>query len=79
MCVTCDCLDYFCEVSQLYNENGMQRFFVKGSLYGQRNQDTGLWINVRTENYIYFSTKTYVVGTQRTVSMRGFFEHPKHV
>ena len=39
MCVTCDFLDYFCEVSQLYDENGMQRIFVKGSLYGQMTQD----------------------------------------
>ena len=32
------------------------------------------------QNYfLYFSCKTHVVGTQRTVSMRGSFEHPKHM
>ena len=30
--------------------------------------------------FFYFSTKTYVVGTQKNnVSMRWFFEYPKHM
>ena len=27
----------------------------------------------------YFSTKTYVVGTQKSVSMKRFFSAPKHM
>ena len=59
--------------------------------YCIQNGDTGLELRVCNRKIIsYFSTKTYVVYTQknrlnekvllkRTVSMRCFFEHPKHM